>query len=433
MLFNRKMTNDVIAAVFSICLLFQIYIIAFSVLSGRANSLVYAAGVNVSGATVVAYGVNGSGMATTNLNGQYNISEGLKTGNYTVKVIKEGYVSSEVPNVLVAIGSATTQNMHLNLSGGIHGRVVESGIPAVGLGGVVVTAIPSEGNSTYGCTAVTDANGNYTMATNLGAAAYNITAFFPAQHVPNMLRISVVEGIMLAAPDLALDPSGIITGRVTDPYNNPLKNAGVTAISTEYLGFAQTNETGHYVISSGLGRGSYNLTASYLGFFSQPTSVSLSKGQRVDYINFQITFPPLTPTGTISGKITDKSGYPITGAHVTADGGVAGSGSEYTDAEGNYLVTGDLGAGTYTVTASALGYLTQNTTGVTVTINHTTSNVNLALSRVPAEQSGSIIGTVTGEAGAIPEVQNPVAVAVIASATTFALAKSLKKKAKQSH
>jgi hypothetical protein len=426
------MVNTVVAAVFSICLLFQVYIVAFSVLSGRANSLVYAAGVNVSGATVVAYGVNGSGMATTNLNGQYNINEGLKTGNYSVRVIKEGYVSLEIPNVLVAVGSATTQNMHLNLSGGIHGTVVESGIPAVGLEGVVVTAIPSEGNSTYGWTAVTDANGNYSMATNLGAVAYNITAFFPAQHVPNTVTISAVEGIMLAAPDLALDPSGIVTGRVTDPYNNPLKNASVTAISTEYMGFAQTNETGYYVISSGLGRGSYGLIASYLGFFSNPTSVSLSKGQKVDYINFQVTYPPPEVTGTISGKITDKNSNPIAGAHVTADGGAAGSGSEYTDDEGNYVMTGDLGAGTYTVTASALGYLTQNITGVTVTVDHTTSNVNLALSRIPAEQSGSIIGTVTGEAGAIPEVQNPIAIAIITSAITFALVKSLKKKAKQS-
>jgi hypothetical protein len=76
--------------------------------------------------------------------------------------------------------------------------------------------------------------------------------------------------------------------------------------------------------------------------------------------------------------------------------------------------------------------LTQNVTGVTVTIDHTTPNVNLALSRIPAEQSGSIIGTVTGEPGAIHEVQNPIAVAIIASATTFALVKSLKKRTKQS-
>jgi hypothetical protein len=97
LLFNRKTANNVSATLFSICLIFHICIIAFSVLSGRPGSSVYAAGVNVSGATVVAYGVNGSGMATTDLNGHYNINQGLKSGNYTLKVIKEGYLSSEVP------------------------------------------------------------------------------------------------------------------------------------------------------------------------------------------------------------------------------------------------------------------------------------------------------------------------------------------------
>jgi hypothetical protein len=168
-----------------------------------------------------------------------------------------------------------------------------------------------------------------------------------------------------------------------------------------------------------------------LGFYSNPTSVSLSKGQKVDYINFQITFPPPKATGAISGKITDKNSNPIAGAHVIADGGAAGSGSEYTDDEGNYVMTGDLGAGTYTVTALALGYLTQNVTGVTVTIDQTTSNVNLALSRIPAGQSGSIVGTVTGEAGAIPEISNPMAIVIITSAITLALARSLKKQTKQ--
>ncbi len=423
-----RLFADKTAVLFVFCIVVQVSITALSATTGRSiSAVVYAAGANVSGAMVIASGPNGYGTATTTPNGQYNITEGLKTGNYTVTVIKEGYVNTEIPNVQVTVGSVITQNLELNLSGGIYGRVVESGIPAVGLKDVVVTATPSDSNSAYGWTTVTDENGNYSMATNLGAAAYNITASFPKGHVPNMVRISTVEGLMLAAPDLVLDPSGIITGRVTDPYNNPLKNASVAAISTEYVGFAQTNETGYYVISSGLGRGSYDLTASYLGFYSNPTSVSLSKGQRVDYINFQVTFPPPKATGAISGKITDKNSNPIAGAHVIADGGVAGSGSEYTDDEGNYVMTGDLGAGTYTVTASALGYLSQNVTDVNVTINQVTSNVNLTLSKIPPEQSGSIAGIVTGEPGAIPEFQYPIAAVVIAAVTTLALVKSLKK------
>ncbi len=48
----------------------------------------------------------------------------MKTGNYTVTVIKEGYLDTEIENIIVTAPSETSGvNVYLNKSGGISGKV----------------------------------------------------------------------------------------------------------------------------------------------------------------------------------------------------------------------------------------------------------------------------------------------------------------------
>jgi hypothetical protein len=94
-------------------------------------------------------------------------------------------------------------------------------------------------------------------------------------------------------------------------------------------------------------------------------------------------------TGTLSGTVTNAStAAPISGATVSISGGP----STTTDSSGNYSFT--LAGGTYSVTASATGYNSSTTNGVSVTAGNSTT-ANFAL--VPSGGGG---GTVPGQPAA---------------------------------
>jgi hypothetical protein len=198
-----------------------------------------------------------------------------------------------------------------------------------------------------------------------------------------------------------------------------------------YYGYATTNATGHYEMSSGLGTGSYTVMA-FSGMDFDQTTADVIAGQRTSDVDLVLTVTPPAASGIIIGTVTDTSdGKPIANATVSASG-AGGSGSGETDSNGNYAISTGLGTGTYTVTATALGYQDQSKTNVSVTVEQVTSNVNFQLSKIPAAQSGTITGTVTGAPGAIPEFQTPIA--VILSLTLVAVAAGrLLSRTKRSH
>jgi hypothetical protein len=195
--------------------------------------------------------------------------------------------------------------------------------------------------------------------------------------------------------------------------------------SGEYFGFpATSNATGYYSIVTGLGTDTYMVTASYSSDgnsgYGYIMGVSVTAGSETSGVNIAISVTPPAPSGIIMGKVTDSSnGNPIKGASVEADGGLAGSGTAVTDSNGNYVISYGLGTGTYNVTASAAGYNSNTITGVSVTVNQTTPNVNLQLS--PSTTSGSISGTVTGASGAVPEFATTTLLFLTMATTAIAL------------
>jgi hypothetical protein len=410
----------------------QISTFAVSVPSEKnVSGIVYASsGVPVSGAIVVASGPDGNGTDMTNVNGHYSITEGLKTGNYTLSVIRSGYVKSEMENVAVTVGSVTTRSVYLNLSGGIYGKVTDA-INGYGLPNIAVMAMSSDGKHIW--TEVTNIAGYYKIFTNLAPGTYNVSTMLPQGHASKSLGpITVTAGIMVTGKDLALGRSGIISGRITDTSSAPLESATVVAISGgQSMGFSSTNATGHYAISDGLGNGTYMAVASYPGGFAMPhTDVAVVEGQETQNIDFTMTVTPPLPSGTITGRVTDNNGQPIAGVHVTAQGlGTLSHGDAYTDQAGNYTISSGLQTDTYNVTASTPGYISASVS-VDVTINHVHPNVDFSLARIPSEQSGTISGTVTGDPNPIPEFQYPIALMLSLTLVAVATAKSSNRKAK---
>jgi len=422
MLFKHKLVVN--AMIFAILFSFSIQIstIITPASNGKGFSgIVYAAsGVPVSGALVVASGSEGSGIATTNPSGQYLIDKGLKTGTYTVRAIKEGYLNEETENVQVTVGNETSGiNFNLSRSAGISGKITDavSGLP---LQNIMIVAYV--GSITFGWQGITDSNGNYNLATNLATGTYNVTALIPEGHVMKSRSVPVTAGVQTTGINMALDRSGIISGKATAiPSGAPLANVTISAMANggQYYGYTQTNATGHYRISNGLGTGTYMVFAVYGMSFNQTTGVNVTAGMETSNVDFQLVASPPPASGIITGKVTDMSSNPIVNAHVTA-----GSGEADTDGDGNYVISSGLPTGTYTVHAQAAGYQPQNTTGVHVIENQVTPNINFQLSPIPTEQSGRISGTVQGEANPIPELPYPIAIMFAITLAAIVIAKT---------
>jgi len=434
-LFKNRLIADAVISLILLSLILSISIMFISIPSAKFSGAVYAtSGVPVSNAMVVASGPNGYGFATTNPSGQYSITEGLPTGTYTVQVIAQGYVNAKNEDVAVIAGQETPNiNFYLTLSGGISGRVTDA-VSATPLENIVIVAFPSSGGGEFGWTAMTDANGYYSIITNLGTGTYNVSAIFPEGYLMKSIGgIAVTAGSEVKGINMALDRSGIISGRVTaDPSGAPLGNATVYAASDggEYYGYTETNATGYYKISSGLGTGTYTVTAMYQGWnIGYAMDISVVAGSETKNVDIAIAVTPPPPSGIITGKVTDTSDKPIVDAVVVADG-PAGHGEAETDENGNYVISTGLGTGTYTVSASAPGYSDAQITDVSVTINQVTSNINFQLTQIPPAQSGRITGTIQGDSNAIPEFPNPITILLATIPLTVLTLKLLKTKTK---
>jgi iron complex outermembrane receptor protein len=85
-----------------------------------------------------------------------------------------------------------------------------------------------------------------------------------------------------------------------------------------------------------------------------------------------MSFIAFAQTGSITGKVIDETGQPLTGAAVSIDGTTIGS---TTDVNGNYTITG-VKSGSYTVTAKFLGYVDLKKT---VTIGNSALSLNFNL------------------------------------------------------
>lgn len=365
--------------------------------------------------------------AITDANGDYLIYTNLATGTYNVTAsYSTGHITTDTSGIAVTAGTETKNvDLALEKSGIISGIVTDS-VSSLPLPDISIVVSSAEG--AFAGFAATNSSGEYRVNMNLATGSYNVSALFPEGHISKEISgIAVTAGLETTA-DLALDPSGIISGRVTAlPGGQPVAEASVSAYSGGfvYFGSAETNTSGYYRISSGLGTETYTVFGSFGSGFNVTIGVDVVAGSETSDVNIQLS---ITPSGIITGRVTNTTGSPIEGAYVLAEG-PAGSGDSQTDSNGDYSISSGLGTGTYTVNASATGYSTISVTDVSVTVDEVTPNVNFQL---PSVLSGIISGTVESEFPVIPEFPQPIfgflfAASVIALA--FAKLRTTRKKA----
>ncbi len=160
-----------------------------------------------------------------------------------------------------------------------------------------------------------------------------------------------------------------INGQVIDSVTR-LPIVGATVSLSPGGGAAITDVNGNF--SFGVNPGTYSVTASATGYSSAGQTVTVNGGQN-QIITFKLV--SLTATGSIKGTVTDSvSGAPIVGGAVKLSDGLV----SLTDVNGNFSFPA-VPYGTYTITASANGYVGQ-TQQVIVKPGHLTT-INFQLAR----------------------------------------------------
>ena len=384
------------------------------------------------------------GSDRTDSNGDYKIT-GLRSGDYTVyfydctadEYLSEYYDDRSYPgdSVEVTAGSEI-QNIDAALTkpGSISGTVTDeaSGDPIAGI------CVQAEGAS-YGYD-TTDSNGNYTI-TGLRPGDHTVYFYdcdgFPEDYLSeyydderfNADPVSVTSGSETQNIDAALTALGSISGTVTDETSgDPLADICVSAQTPDFgfYGSDRTDSDGNYKIT-GLRSGDYRVqfydcdgprtyVTEYYDdkeSFDAADEVAVTEGSETQNID-----AALTKGGSISGTVTDEaSGDPIAGICVSAQGGSYG-GSDTTDSDGNYKITG-LRPGDHTVyfydcDGFPEDYVSEyydderfsnNADPVAVTSGSETQNIDAALTK-----GGSISGTVTYE-----ETGDPVAPVLVSA------------------
>jgi len=317
----------------------------------------------------------------------------------------------------------------------ISGRIYDSTVGNSDAGGLnVAGAKVTLTDSTGKVVATTTAAGARKAATDPAPGSYTFTGItasttgsnFTVSAVkvgfnPNSLAVNnVYFGDVLVAQDLALTPipPGSITGTVTDANGAGVAGALVTFVSAD--GTATLNATadanGNYSLPT-VFPGTYNGTATGpINPNMRPTTtqgkatVVVASAPAKATANFSVVTIPPSFAGTITDGTTKK---PLTGAVVTITDTATGNVIKtlQTGADGKYS-SGPLAPGTYTISASLVGYITQalksqavyNGDALTDTIPSEAPLVDIALA---VAAPGSVTGQVTdangggGVAGAV--------------------------------
>jgi hypothetical protein len=284
----------------------------------------------------------------------------------------------------------------------IKGRIVEAGSNQPVRKARVHAASPALKD---GRTAYTDANGAFEL-TALPAGHYTVTAgklgFVPAAYgqakpLEAGLAIDLPEGKTLTALDFGMSRAGVITGRITDEFGEPLADTTVSAMRYQganggrrlvSAGTRRTNDIGEFRVF-GLLPGQYYLAATlpnvgppqingaptdvyaatyYPGTASASTAqaLTIATGQTIAGVNMMLL--PVRSV-SVSGSVVDSNRNPLKNAAVMARfrvgaGGYATSGVK---PDGTFTLAG-LSPGDYIVQVRIGGGLPGNSESATLAL-----------------------------------------------------------------
>jgi hypothetical protein len=308
---------------------------------------------------------------TTNSSGNYSFPT-VAAGTYSLTFTDPGWVTLTINNVSVTAGNTTTKNAALVEDGSLNGKAIDANTSAPLTAGTVSCSCRVG-------TVPINAAGNYSF-TNIAPGSYSLT-FSDTGYVTLVVNnVAVVAGT-LTTTNVALTEDGHITGNVTDATasGNPVL-PGVTVTCSCQVGATTTDSSGNYAFVN-VAPGTYSLTFALSGYVTSTiTSVVVSSGSPT------IENTAMTEDGGFNGIVTDSTSTPIQGVTVTCNG--CGVSSATTASDGTYSFP-NIAAGTYSLTFSDTGYVTQTISGQLVNAGASTE-VDAVMTT-----DGGIAGTVT--------------------------------------
>ncbi len=313
-------------------------------------------------------------------------------------------------------------------TGSISGKVTEATGLKHDLANIEVAAYQASGSefSPVG-SAVTNGLGEYTVA-DLGPGSYKVKFSLPFESKlnfapqywndePSFVAATHVEilteGEPKAGVDAELHEGGTISGKVTNPNAEGVREAQVAVLRAgksgrEYVAFVQTNVNGEYAVIA-LPTGTYQVeitpppTADLVAqFYADEPSYADATQVPVQIEEISKVNVTLQVGGEISGRVTDAVTHnPVTGVFVLANnltGFELGFPFAETNGNGEYTVPG-LATGVYNVEFESGGptvYIPLTDNGIGVAQGSTTSGVNVALT--PAAPNNTSAPSASGTA-----------------------------------
>jgi hypothetical protein len=350
------------------------------------------AGQPIQSAIVIANGAGGEYTGVTDSLGHFQI-EGLQPGAYTLTGYKAGFAFQHAGGASVTHGGDfTNQNLLVNevAPGVVVVTVLDGSVtPNAPLAGVAVTVSDVTGlTGTAIFTGTTNAQGQVTFS-QVPAGIYNVTANGTAigySTASATVPITVATGATTDVT-LILTPATIVVTVTDSTTGLGVPGVSVTGTGPSTLGPAVTNVNGQVTFSHIDLNGTYVITANGLAVgYSTATGSIITTPSAT---NLTLTFPvaiavnplPAIVSGTV--KILEPgqpdNGASIGGATIQISQGGAPVASTTSAANGSYTLP-SVPAGSYTVAASAPGYVTSSVT-VTLTRNE---SLTQAFKLVPA-------------------------------------------------
>jgi hypothetical protein len=229
--------------------------------------------------------------------------------------------------------------------------------------------------TTGGVSANSAPDGTYILA-SVNAGTATVTASLSGYQSSSQ-HVTVSSGTTTNLPVIRLAPvnPGGITGTVVNSGGTGISGATITAAGLT----AKTSSSGAYALHN-VPAGTVSLMASVAGYQPASKNVTVTAGNNTAAAAMTL----ISNVGNVTGKVTDSSNHPISGASVGFGGGTA-----TTNATGTYNFS-NIPVGTIQLVASASGFQSV-TQSVTVTGGKTTT-ANFSLT-----PSQALPGTVTGK------------------------------------
>ena len=354
--------------------------ILFKIPSGSITGIITdsSSGNPIEGATISILGTSYSSIS--NEVGEY-IIEDVGMGIYSVTASANGYYPNTVHNQEVFEGQTTIIDfslLQIPPNGSIAGIILDLTTFNPIEGAIVTIEETSQ-------TAISGVDGTYSIE-EVDVGSYTITADANGYYPDTKVNQQIFEGETTTVNFFLEEaPRGTISGTITElNTGNPIQGTEITCEKEGQIAYFTTSGyDGTYIINN-LETGIYNVTATAYGYYSETKPDQLVLANETTIVDFSLE---LIPIGTIAGSVYDlETLLWIEGAEINVEG------TEYsaiTNSSGAFTIP-EVEIGTYDVTASADGYISETKTNQEVVAGEITIII-FPLGAIP---TGTIAGTV---------------------------------------